>query len=356
MADGRRPAVLYVSTHHAREWISTEVNRRLLRWYIDQWRANNTSIKNLLKTTELWFVLVHNPDGYQYTFDAERLWRKNLRDNDGDELITSNDGVDPNRNYAEHWNYDDEGSNTQFSSETYRGPSPGSEPETQALVGLMERVPFKFSISYHSFGQLLLYTQGWQVQTPSADDPIYVALTGTDDNPAVVDFNPGVGADLYTTNGEYTDFAHGTMGALAWTPELSEGCVGCGFVFPDNEALIQAEFQKNLDFAVRVARSAPDPDDPVSHAGIDTKEFYLDVADIDPWKSNNPASDLDVDISYGGGAAQPVEVLAKRSLGAVTLNHRISGGAAQTAATGEAPDGERFGEQRLRRLLPLPAR
>ena len=66
------------------------------------------------RTTELWFVLVHNPDGYQYTFDAERLWRKNLHDNDGDSEITNADGVDPNRNYPEHWNYDEEGSDRRF--------------------------------------------------------------------------------------------------------------------------------------------------------------------------------------------------------------------------------------------------
>ncbi|MGH3029574.1 MAG: M14 family zinc carboxypeptidase [Gaiellaceae bacterium] len=343
IADGSRPAVLYVATHHAREWISTEVNRRLLHWYIDQWRANNKDIKNLLKNTELWFVLVHNPDGYEYTFDVERLWRKNLRDNDGDGQTTNNDGVDLNRNYPEHWNYDEEGSSSQFSSETYRGVAPASEPETQVLMSLYERVPFRFSISYHSFGQLLLYPQGWQVQTPSADDPVYVALTGDDTNPAVEGFNPGVSADLYTTNGEYTDWAHGAEGTLAWTPELSEGCDGCGFVFPDDEALIQEEFEKNLDMAVRIARSALDPDDPVSHAGIDTQGFYLDVAEIDPWKTNNPASDLDVDVSYGGGASQAVEVLAKRSLGAVTLNYSINGGPAQTATASESPDGERFG-------------
>jgi hypothetical protein len=217
--------------------------------------------------------------------------------------------VDPNRNYPEHWNYDEEGSSSQFSSETYRGPEAASEPETQALMSLMERVDFRFAISYHSFGPLLLYPQGWQVQTPSADDPIYVALTGDDDDPAVPGFNPGVSADLYTTNGEFTDWAHATQGALAWTPELNEGCEGCGFVFPDNPNVVQAEFKRNRPFAVNVARSAVDPDDPVSHWGIDTKGFYLDVSSIDPWKAHNPASDLAVRLSYGGGSSQPVKCL-----------------------------------------------
>jgi len=339
VTDGSRPAVLYVSTYHAREWISTEVNRRLLHWYIDRWNEGDAMVRDLLADTELWFVLVHNPDGYQYTFDVERLWRKNLFNPDGGEP----EGVDPNRNHAEHWNYDEEGSSSAFSSETYRGTAPDSEPETQAIVGLFDRIDFKFSISYHSFGQLLLYTQGWQVQTPSADDPIYVALSGTDNNPAIPGFNPGVGADLYTTNGEFTDWAHGERGTLAWTPELSEGCDGCGFVFPDNESLVQQEFEKNLQFAVNVARSAHDPDDPVSHAGIDTQDFYLDVSKIDPWKTNNPASDLDLDISYAGGSAQPVEVLAKKDVGPVTLNYSIKGGPVETAATSPAADGEVFG-------------
>ncbi|HEX6678478.1 MAG TPA: M14 family zinc carboxypeptidase [Actinomycetes bacterium] len=341
--DGSRPAVLYVSTYHAREWISTEVNRRLLNWYVDRWRANDKTVKGLLKSNELWFVLVHNPDGYQYTFDVERLWRKNLRDNDGNGKIDSNDGVDPNRNHSEHWRYDDEGSSSLFPSQTYRGTAPESEPETRAMVGLFDKVHFKFAISYHSFGPLLLYPQGWQTLTPTADDPIYVALTGRDTDPAVPGFNPGVSADLYTTNGEFTDWAHGKRNTLAWTPELNEGCDGCGFVFPDDEALVQAEFQKNLDFAVRIAKSAMDPDDPVSHAGIDTAGLYLDTSKIDPWKTNWPTSDLRVDLSYAGGSSQPVEVLAKRAVGAVTLHYAVNGGAAQTATTKESPNGERFG-------------
>jgi len=211
------------------------------------------------------------------------------------------------------------------------------------MVRLFDRVPFRFAISYHSFGPLLLYPQGWQTLTPSADDPIYVALTGRDTDPAVPGFNPGVSADLYTTNGEFTDWALADKGTLGWTPELEEGCEGCGFVFPDDEALVQSEFQKNLDFAVRVAKSAQDPDDPVSHIDLDTASLYVDTSEIDPWKTNWPTSDLRVDVSYAGGSSQPVEVLAKRAAGAVTLHYSVNGAAEQTAPTSESPDGERYG-------------
>jgi hypothetical protein len=101
--DGKRDAVLFSSTQHAREWITPEVNRRLMHYYIDRYNSGNRHVRDLLEETELWFVLVANPDGYQYTFDGERLWRKNLRDNNGDGEVNIGDGVDPNRNWPAHW-------------------------------------------------------------------------------------------------------------------------------------------------------------------------------------------------------------------------------------------------------------
>jgi hypothetical protein len=349
VADNSRPAVLYSATQHAREWISTEVNRRLLEWLIKMYREDRQEIVDLLGSTELWFVMVANPDGYQYTFDHDRLWRKNLRDNDGDNVITSADGVDPNRNFPQNWNYDDEGSASITADQTYRGPAAASEPETQAMIALYDRVDFNFHVNYHSFGELLLYTFGHQVNTPSADDPLYVALSGTDAKPAIDGFNPGVGADLYTTNGETTDFAHAMGGALAWTPELGDGPHDDGFVFPDKEGNVQHEFSKNLPFALSVAQSAPDPDDPVSHTNIDVEPFYLNVADIDPQKSWNPMSDFRFAHSYNG-ADQPVQVLAKRDLDGdgtddpVSLNYSVNGGPTLSADTAEWEGGDRYGD------------
>jgi len=337
--DGARAAVLFSSTQHAREWISTEVNRRLMNHYIDRWRANNREVRKLLQKTELWFILVANPDGYQYTFDHERLWRKNLRDNNGDGQTQVGDGVDPNRNFPNHWGYDEEGSSSIQSSDTYRGPAPMSEPETQAMVGLLDRIGFAFQVNWHSAGQWLLYAEGWQTSTPTADDPIYYAMSGNLDDPAIDEFHPGLSSDvLYVTNGETTDYAHAVTGALAWTPELSEGCDGCGFVFPDDPALVKAEFQRNLPFAHSVARSAVDPANPKTVTGIQTKPFYIDSED--PYKSSNPGVQLSFARSYGD--PQPVAVIAQRSLGAVEVKYRINGGAVQRAPMSEWDGGSRY--------------
>ncbi len=64
---GKRPAVLYVATQHAREWLATETGRRLMHYFVDGYGTNPT-VTDLINTRELWFVPVANPDGYDYTF------------------------------------------------------------------------------------------------------------------------------------------------------------------------------------------------------------------------------------------------------------------------------------------------
>src|SRR5262245_37767409 len=53
--DGSRPATLFSSAQHAREWITPEMNRRLVHYIIDNYRSDRT-IKQLVNTTEMWFV------------------------------------------------------------------------------------------------------------------------------------------------------------------------------------------------------------------------------------------------------------------------------------------------------------
>lgn len=273
----RKPEVLIVATHHAREWMAAEMGIRLLEYLSSEYDSNDR-VRDLLDRVNVWLVPMANPDGYEYTFTDERLWRKNLTDNDGDGEITLNDGVDLNRNFGSRWGRDDEGSSGNFTSATYRGTAPFSTPENAAMRDFMRAHRFKFLISYHTFSNLILYPNGWQVQTPSVDNEIFVAQAGTDDNPAIVDsangvgYDPGVGADLYITNGDFTVWTYEALRIPSYTVEISPGADEAngnyGFEFPDDEGLVQAAFDDNLEFALALAESALTPTDPVSPVNL----------------------------------------------------------------------------------------
>lgn len=340
--DGSKPAVLYAGAQHAREWITPEMIRRLMHHVLDGYGVDS-SITGLVNRNELWFIPVLNPDGYDFSFEpGQRLWRKNLRDNNQDGQITGGDGVDLNRNFPTRWGYDNEGSSPDPGSETYRGAFPASEPETRALDALVRRVKFKFLLNYHSAAELLLYGTGWQVATPTPDDVIYEAMAGDDANPAVPGYDPDISAELYTVNGDTGMHVSEKHGTLAFTPEMATcatasnsdpddewlaGDCGSVFEFPDDEALVQAEFLKNLPFALAVGSSADNPDDPDSVVGRTAEQFRVDS------------------FSVSHGSPQTVAVVARRALRNVRMRYRIAGRATRTASVSEFKGGERYGAE-----------
>ncbi|WP_327356947.1 M14 family zinc carboxypeptidase [Streptomyces sp. NBC_01304] len=341
--DGAKPSVLYMSNQHAREWITPEMTRRLMHHYLDNY-GKDQRITKLVDTTELWFVLSANPDGYDYTHAAngDRQWRKNMRDVDGDGTHTAADGVDLNRNFAYKWGYDNEGSSPDPSSETYRGASPSSEPETKALDAFEKRIGFTYGINYHSAAELLLYGVGWQVATPTPDDVLYKALAGTPENSAIPGYRPQVSSELYTTNGEADGHAGNVNGLAMFTPEMStcqtisnldpndpwkpEDCASV-FTFPDDEKLIQQEFAKNIPFALAVAETAHHPDKASSPVGIDDPDFTVDP----------------ITTSYARGGDQEVAVTVRKSVRDKELNYRINGGRTHDEDLDAWKGGETFG-------------
>ncbi|MEV5507434.1 M14 family metallopeptidase [Streptomyces orinoci] len=341
--DGSKPSVLYLSNQHAREWITPEMTRRLMHYYLDRY-GKDRRITRIVDSTELWFVLSANPDGYDYTFQGPgtRLWRKNLRDNDGDGKLGPNDGVDLNRNFPYKWGYDDEGSSPDPSAETYRGKSPGSEPETRAMDAFEKRVHFTYAVNYHSAAELLLYGVGWQVGTSTPDDVLYRALAGTPQKSAIPGYHPELSSELYTTNGEADGHAANVNGTLMFTPEMSTcqtasrtdtsghwnpaDCPSV-FSFPDDEKLIQAEFAKNVPFALSVAETAPHADRPSSSVGLDAPDFTPDT-----FKD-----------SFARDGDQPVAVTARKSLRDKRLNYRIDGGHPRSVPLKPWKGGKRYG-------------
>ncbi|MEJ7809908.1 MAG: M14 family metallopeptidase, partial [Gemmatimonadaceae bacterium] len=260
-----RPNVLFVATYHAREWAAPEMALRLLA-YLARAPGSDLRADSLVARRDVWIVPVVNPDGYEYTFTTDRLWRKNRRPN-----ADGTFGVDLNRNHAYVWALDNAGSSPAPAAETYRGRSAESEPETKAIANFSRAHPPVLSVSYHSFTGLVLYPWGYRFGRLANDLGIFRALAGTDIQPAVRDrlsgsprdhYHPAPGWNLYPTNGEYTDWAYAEQRTLAFTVELTSGYEGrayYGFEFPDDEPHLATMFADNLPFALDVLDAAVNP-------------------------------------------------------------------------------------------------
>src|SRR5690606_33646121 len=122
-ADPERPVILIIGGQHAREWVSPMTTM----WLVVQRAGSDRRAVQLREKFEFVLVPIMNPDGYQYTWDERRLWRKIRRDNGGGSF-----GVDLNRKWGHQWG--GEGSSGRGRDETFRGTGPFSEPELQSYV------------------------------------------------------------------------------------------------------------------------------------------------------------------------------------------------------------------------------
>ncbi|KAG5684517.1 hypothetical protein PVAND_013746 [Polypedilum vanderplanki] len=142
---------------HAREWISPAAVTYLADNFVANWDSESADIKSID-----WYILpVMNPDGYEYTHRNDRLWRKNRRRH------TFCVGTDLNRNYGHKWG--GQGASRQPCSETFAGSKAFSEPETKAVDDFLKSsaANFKASLSFHSYGQYILYPWGYDRKVPA---------------------------------------------------------------------------------------------------------------------------------------------------------------------------------------------
>jgi carboxypeptidase T len=221
-----KPKVLYTSLIHAREGVGAQLLFYFMLHLLENYDTD-MEIKNLVDNVELYFVPAVNPDGYVHNQNNSPngggMWRKNRRNNGG------SFGVDINRNFGYMWGYDNNGSSPNPSSDTYRGPGPFSEPETDNLRIFAETYDFQIALNYHSYSNLWLYPWGY-IPSGCPDDEIFHAhaLLMTQDNNYVV--GPS-STTIYATNGGSDDWMYGeqeTKDAIfAYTPEV--GSANDGF-------------------------------------------------------------------------------------------------------------------------------
>lgn len=184
--------ILFQGAIHAREYINVPLMMQQLEYLL---ACQNTgtfegkSLSEMLGQTAVHFVPLVNPDGISisqsgdgairspelkaqiracYELDTAegrttadydtylRRWKSNGR------------GVDLNHNFDAGWNT----LNTvgHPSSTDYKGTSPLSEPESQALAALTDQYPFAVCINYHAMGQVIYWDTENNRQTSSSKE------------------------------------------------------------------------------------------------------------------------------------------------------------------------------------------
>lgn len=247
--DPTKGDVVYVGLHHAREWISVEVCLYIADQLLHQY-ATNPDLQTDLNALQLWIVPVVNPDGFVYTHDINRNWRKNRRDN-GDGTY----GVDLNRNWGYQWGLSS-GSSGVTSDDTYRGTAAFSEPEVDDLKDFLNaRNNLKCFVSYHSYSELYLRPWAYTTSDTPGESTLASIAQRNIARIAAVHGHTYSESIWYTSSGEATDYLWGEKRVAAFTPELRPTLYGIGgFELPPSEILPCAE--ENYPAAVALIHDA----------------------------------------------------------------------------------------------------
>ncbi len=259
---GEKPRLFVMANIHGREMITPEAAMQFIDRLLNGYGID-ANITWLLDWHEIYIMPSANPDGHIRNELYPTYWRKNTQAYG--RCSEFQIGVDLNRNHSHQWGTG--GSSTDPCSDTYRGPSAASEPETQALQDFVrslfpdQRGPEDTDpappdatgilISLHSYSNLVLWPWGWTYS--AAPNSTALGVLGK----KLAQFNgyTAIQANgLYVASGITDDWAYGELGIASYTFEI--GSEADGF-YPDCSqyaALIEPNLNALL-YAARVART-----------------------------------------------------------------------------------------------------
>merc|ERR1719483_245417 len=230
---------------HAREWIAPASTIAGTNMLLTNYKNGNKQERDILHNMD-WYVLpVTNVDGYAFTWEENRMWRKTRTSNDDPECV----GKDPNGNWAtQEWD-SDVGSSSNPCSETFRGYEAMSEPCVRNVADTVRRIheahPIKAMFDVHSYSQMWLYPRGYSAEpTHNAGflSKIGQFATGAIYDVAGTEFVYGSCYEvIYPATGITVDYMHDVEHVpCSVTPELRD-TGRYGFLLPEDQIMPVAE-------------------------------------------------------------------------------------------------------------------
>ncbi|XP_065357625.1 zinc carboxypeptidase-like [Calliphora vicina] len=234
-------AIFVESNIHAIEWISSAATTCFFENLLN---SSDEKMKNLLENYDWIFVPVLNPDGFEYSHNVERLWRKNRRPTGFHNASGPCYGTDMNRNFDYEWGAS--GYNIDVPCDHwYGGAEPDSEPEIIALerfVNSFDDDYIRMYLAIHSFGNFVLLPYGHtSTEFPPNYDQMMRIATAFADGARVkygTDFLCGASGLLnYPVSGSAKDWAYGVKNIpFTATIELRDGGQ-YGFFLPPSQIM-----------------------------------------------------------------------------------------------------------------------
>ncbi len=240
---GKKPKFVLHTQIHAREIVTGEIAYQWIDLLVSSYGVD-PEITALLDSRELWVVPIANPDGVDVVASNPTrpvLQRKNVDDSAGG-CPASDAGVDLNRNSSFQWDVDQGGP----CDETYPGAKALSEPETEAIQGLLDAVfpdtkgdvddPAAATttgvfLTLHSFGNDILAPWGY-TNNDAPNKAALVALGKKMGEFTGYPVSTGDGGVGYFAPGATDDWLYGTRGVPSYTFEIGPDSGTCAGFLP----------------------------------------------------------------------------------------------------------------------------
>jgi carboxypeptidase T len=233
------PTYVQVGAHHAREWMASTIPTKITESVLER-LTNDQGFYQLMSDRVMISCPVLNYDGIEYDHSnpGQLFWRKNRQP-----LANGIFGVDLNRNYSQGWGA---GASTNPNSDVYQGPTPFSEPETQAFRDYAQsNTDIKAMISFHSFSALILYPMGSSLDSLANQARLSVYESWSNTMASFNNYDPKQASDLYVAGGDTCDYMELELGIYCVTFELDPAGGGAqSFYYPAQ--FIPSVLAKNL--------------------------------------------------------------------------------------------------------------
>ena len=166
---GKGESTVFINgSHHAREWMTTNVNMNMIDKYAYAYKKGTKiggyNVKSLLNNTTIWFVPMVNPDGVTLQQSGLKNFPKSahkslLKMNNGSKDFkrwkANGKGIDLNRQYNAKWKEINSPSSPSYKN--YKGKAPETAKEVKTMIAFEKTINPEMAVSYHSSGQIIYW-------------------------------------------------------------------------------------------------------------------------------------------------------------------------------------------------------